>query len=171
MQNRPLDYVFGRWLFLLLFTTAGVVLGPVDTARAQGEQKQVLTLYTTRRDSQIGVLGDRDLPRLLEQGLPQGLDYYSEYIDRARFPDPDYQADFLRLKYKDQKFDLVIAMSDLAFDVIGRIRHDVFRDTPVVFFSNSPEVHRVANSTGLIADLAISGTVAMAAELQPDLRQ
>ena len=50
------------------------------------------------------------------------LDYYSEYIDRARFPDPDYQAgfrDFLRLKYTGYRFDLVIAMQDIALEFVG----------------------------------------------------
>ena len=50
------------------------------------------------------------------------LDYYSEYIDRARFPDAQYKhgfRDFLRLKYKDQRFDVVIAMQDLALEFVG----------------------------------------------------
>src|SRR5258708_1966336 len=91
-----------------------VTFVPAHATQAADDQKQVLVLYSTRRDAQIAVVGDRDLPRILEQGLPQGLDYYSEYIDRVRFPDPEYQPafrDFVRLKYKDQQFDLVIAMS------------------------------------------------------------
>ena len=74
--------------------------------------------------------------------MTEDLDYYSEYIDQARFPDPSYKAafrDFLRLKYQDQRFDVVIAMQDLALEFVGETRDDCFPETPVVFFSTSPD--------------------------------
>ena len=37
----------------------------------------------------MSAAGDRELPRILEQGLGQDLNFYfSEYIDQGRFPDP-----------------------------------------------------------------------------------
>ncbi len=36
--------------------------------------------------------GDRELPRILELGLQEDVDYFAEYIDQGRFPDPGYQA-------------------------------------------------------------------------------
>ncbi len=45
----------------------------------------------------------------------RNLDYYSEFIDLTRFPEPAYKEgfrDFLRLKYQGVRFDLVIAMQD-----------------------------------------------------------
>ena len=89
-------------------------------------------------------------------------------------PDPEYRAafgDFLRLKYKGQRFDLVIAMSELALEFIDTARSALFRDTPVVFFANFPATRRLANSTGVIAELTLGDTVALATELQPDVRQ
>ena len=62
-----------------------------DVAWSQVRQKDVLVLYSTRRDAQIAVVGDRDMPRILEQGLPEGLDYYSEHIEQSRFPDESYE--------------------------------------------------------------------------------
>jgi len=172
MRTRSPYPAFARSLLLIL--TAAAILGPVEVALAADRQKQVLVLYSTRRDAQIAVVGDSELPRLLDEGLPQGLDYYSEYIDRARFPDPGYQrafGDFLRLKYKGQRFDLIIAMSDLALQFVDKTRSELFRETPIVFFSDSPATRRVANSTGVIAEVAFSGTIALAVELQPDIRQ
>src|SRR5688572_2628679 len=93
MRTWPRALAFRRWLLLL--TAASAILGPVEAVRAQDDQTQVLVLYSTRRDAEIAVVGDRELPRILEQGLPQGFDYYSEYLDRARFPDPNYHAAFL----------------------------------------------------------------------------
>ena len=56
-------------------------------------QKQVLVLYSTRRDapdrrSSVTVSCRESSSRVWQQDL----DYYSEYIDQGRFPDPEYQA-------------------------------------------------------------------------------
>lgn len=172
MRPRSGSAAFARLPVLLL--TAGAMLGPVQAARAAEGQQQVLVLYGTRRDAQIAVVGDRELPRLLDAGLHRGLDYYAEYIDRARFPDPQYKAafgDFLRLKYKGQRFDLVIAIQDIAIDFISEVRNELFPDTPIVYFANSPSTARITNSTGVIAGLDLASTVVLAGELQPDLRQ
>jgi len=171
MRTRSGGTASARLLVLLL--TAGALLGAARAAHAADGQKQVLVLYATRRDAQIAVVGDRELPRMLDAGLQRGLDYYAEYIDRARFPDPQYKAafgDFLRLKYKGQRFDLVIAIQDIAIDFIGEVRRELFPDTPIVFFTNSPSTGRIANSTGVIAGLDLGATVVLANELQPDLR-
>ena len=78
---------FGRWL---LIATAVVALRLGDTAWAQERQQQVLVLYSTRRDAQIVVVGDRELPQILGDGLPAGIDYYTEHIDQARFSHAEY---------------------------------------------------------------------------------
>src|SRR4029453_11473526 len=96
----------------LLIATAVQTLGLVALGWADDRQKQVLVLYSTRRDAQIAVLGERDLPQLLDASVPEGVDYYSEYIDQVRFTQDDYEAafrDFLKRKSQPQRFDLVIA--------------------------------------------------------------
>src|SRR5215467_7103201 len=99
-----------RWPSLLLIVAA---IGCGDVARAADRQRQVLVLHSNRRDAPISIRTDRQLPRLLDDG--SGLDYYSEYLDRPRFSEPDYQTafrNFRQLKYKDQRFDLVVAIQD-----------------------------------------------------------
>jgi len=162
---------FGAWW--LLVVAAWAALAVVDSALAADVQKQVLVLYSTRRDAQIAVVGDRDLPRILEDGLSEGVDFYSEYIDRARFPDPEYRkvfSDFLHHKYQGQRFDIVIAMSDIAVQFVDRTGGELLRETPIVYFTNA-SVPRPANSTGIVAELKLANTVALAARLQPNLRQ
>src|SRR6185436_11718922 len=107
------------------------------------DAKQVLVLYPTRSNSQIAVIGDRELPRILEAGLPEGLSYYSEFIDQGRFVADEYIEgfrDFLRLKYADQHFDLIIAMGRTSFEFVEKYHTELFPQAPVVFFSdrNSP---------------------------------
>jgi PAS domain S-box-containing protein len=102
-------------------------------------QKQVLVLYPTRRDAQIAVVTDRDLPGLLDRGLSEEVDYYSEFIDPSRFSEPAYQAalrEFLGTKYQRKQFDLIIAMGNVPLEFID-VNRQVSR-SPVVFFSNSP---------------------------------
>jgi signal transduction histidine kinase len=150
-----------------------VELAVIPNAFAQGHQKQVLALYSTRRDSQIAIVGDRELPRVLENGLPEGLDYYSEFIDQGRLSEDSYQeafGDFLRLKYAGHRFDVVIVVDNVALEYVDRLRAEVFPDTPVVFFSSRPSPRRIPNSTGVAVEANLTGTLSLVANLQPDVR-
>src|SRR5678815_1091433 len=109
------------WLMAALM--AGVH-GPVAAARAEGRQK-VLVLFGTRPDAQFVVIAQRQLPSLLNHGMTEGVDFYSEYMDVPRFADPEYQneyLDFLRLKYKAQSIDLVIVSGTPGAEFMTRVR-------------------------------------------------
>src|SRR5262245_44900507 len=141
-----------------LIALALVVACTADEAWAQ--QTQVLVLYSTRRDAQIATVGDRDLPRILEEALEAGLDYYAEYLDQARFSHPAYQEafrEFLAVKYGGLQLDLVIAMGELSLAFAAVSRDRLFRGIPLVFFSERP-VARPANATGIIAELNFGAT-------------
>jgi signal transduction histidine kinase len=141
--------------------------------RAEG-QKQVLVLYATRRDAQVSVLGDSRLPGLIEQGLSARVDYYSEHLDIARFPDDAYQAavaDFLKSKYQDQRFDLIVAMHETTLEFAAANRDRLFRGAPIVFFANLSDVRRPPNSAGVVATTDFARTVFLATTLQPDLEK
>jgi signal transduction histidine kinase len=146
--------------------------GTSEAVHASHRQKQVLVLYSSRRDSQIAKVGDRELPRILESTLKQTVDYYSEFMDVPRFQDPEYDRafrDYLALKYKGQRFDVIIAMSPSILEFLVRHRSELVRETPMVFFQTSSVFLRPANSTGIIAEPSFSGTIAFAHTLQPDL--
>ncbi len=170
MRSLPRRTSFVRRLALILLVLA--LHGP-DAARAQDRQKQVLVLYSTRWDAQIAVVGERELPRILREGLPEGFDYYSEYIDQGRFPAPAYLnalEDFLGWKYQAHRFDVVLAMSDAALTFVGRNRTALFGDAPIVYVTNSVTTPRLPNSTGVVSGLDLKGSLTLAAELQPDVR-
>jgi signal transduction histidine kinase len=156
---------------------AAAVLGLTawpDGAFAAGAQKRVLVLYATRRDAQIVTIGERELPRVVEERLGEEIDYYSEYIDRARFPDQtrdDAFREFLRAKYQSIRFDVIITMQELALEVVGGSQNDLFPGVPVVYFANSSDTRPIANSTGVTAGVNLAGSVELAAQLQPGLRQ
>ena len=135
--------------------------------------KQVLVLHSTRRTSQMVVVSDREIPAILESVFPKGVDYYTEFVDEARYPSRQYQQafeHFLRSKYSGLRFDLVVAMGDNALQFITDTRRELFPDTPVVFFGTRLERSWPANSTGVVASLNFSGSLRLALALQPDLR-
>jgi signal transduction histidine kinase len=163
-------FSFARSLFVVAL--AGSVAAPQPVS-AQSAQKQVLVLYTTRRDAQLATVGERELPRIIENGLSAGLDYYSEFLDRARSTNDDYLQgfrDFLRLKYTAHQFDIVIAMDTTALKFVETYRRQLFPATPLVFFSDAKVSPRPANSTGVVAELNLAGTLNLARTLQPDIK-
>jgi signal transduction histidine kinase len=150
---------------LTVFVWTGSVLVAAD--------KQVLTLYTLRRDSEFAVLGENQLPRILDDGLEENVDYYSEFIDLDRFTDPAYKqsfSEFLRQKYQGVRFDVVIAMQDAALEFVEANRDILFRDTSEIFLANRSGVRRSARSTGLILERNFAGTLQLIGRLQPDVK-
>src|SRR5262249_29992024 len=82
-------------------------------AWAAQDEKHVLVLHSTRRTAQLVTVTDRELPRILGDALPEGVDYYAEFVDQARFQLREYQLafrNFLRLKYRETRFDVIIAI-------------------------------------------------------------
>jgi len=134
--------------------------------------KKVLVLYSTRRDAEFSKVGENELPRLLDNGLAGDLDYYSEFVDRARFSRPSYDAalrDYLHMKYDAVRFDLVIAMQDIAADFVTKNRNNLFSRTPLVVLTNNPGWARLPNTTGVINPRNFTGTLAFIRRMQPDI--
>ena len=153
--------------FLALLTVA-------DSGWAQGVQKHVLLLHSARRDSVLAETGDRELSRLLDLALNGALDYFPEYVDTARFPDRQYRdafRNFLRLKYKGQRFDLVIALENTPADFTQIIRDELSPQAPIIFSAFEPAARRTPNSTGLIDQPDFTRTLRLALQLQPDTSQ
>ena len=71
---------------------------------------------------------DSTIRSVLDDGLAGRLDYYTEYLDVARFPEPDYQLavrDFFRRKYARQTFDVVVATTDVTVDFVNSVSRRV----------------------------------------------
>lgn len=162
-----------RWTRQSLVTLLLVpTILPGSDASAATRQTRVLVLHSTRQDTQLAVLADQELPRILTSRLSRTIDYYAEYMDPARIPDQQHDAalrDFLYEKYRDQPFDLVIALQEVAWQFVRRHQEKLFPGTPVVFSSTEPDVVRLQNSTGVIYPLNLRGTLELALKLQPEV--
>src|SRR5262245_22415472 len=144
-------------LAALLLLTGGFADRPVHAA----DHKQVLILHSTRRDAQISIVSETELPRTLSAGLDGQVDYYSEFFDLSTFPEEAYQEPFrkfLSVKYQKIRFDLVIALQNRAIEFVANHR-DVFGNSPVVFLSNSGTRPRLPNSTGVVHLRNYAGTL------------
>jgi len=159
-----------RRLVLTLFATTlfGTnVLGASD-------QPRVLVVHSTRQESQLTRIADRDFPTVLSNQLARTIDYYSEYLDSARIAGPQQERafrDLLFAKYRRRRLNLVIAMQDTAWDFVRKYRSQLFPDTPVVFLSRNSNVPRPANTTGVISQINFRATLDMALLLQPEVRR
>jgi PAS domain S-box-containing protein len=162
----------GRYLTSMAMACVAVILSS-PAGVAQDGQKSVLTFYPTRRDAPAAAAQDRAFERILGDALPGRLDYYAEYIDLARFPEPDYQTavrDFLYSKYRQRRFDLIIATTNATLEFVTRYRDDLFPGTPIVF-SAGPGSRAGPNTAGIISQLNFSNTLDIATRLQPDTRR
>src|SRR5262249_26839167 len=91
------DLAEGRKMKIVLLGLICAIAG-IGTAAAQAPakvdretQKRTLILYTLRKDLPFTSVLERVYQKTLSDGLAGRLDYYAEYIDVARFPEPGYQ--------------------------------------------------------------------------------
>ena len=155
-----------------LLAACFLVAGLRPLAAIQTPQKAVLVLIPLQRGSPMSVEIDETIRTVLNNGLAGRLDYYTEYLDVARFPESDYQPavrDFFRRKYASQTFDVVIPTTDAMVDFVNTYRDELFPGAAVVFSGGSPRPGPKA--TGVVFPLNLSSTIDVALQLHPDLRQ
>ena len=130
---------------------------------------RVLALHVVRRDSP----GFDDAFRtVLREALPDRLDYYSEYIDMNRLGEPKYQAAlraYLRARYVDDGFDLVIASGPSVVDFLNS-DPSLFKGVPIVF-TTRPGLLGGPGSTGIVSTIDLASTLSAALDAHPDTSQ
>ena len=167
---------FSRCAALVAACTVMCLLRPV--AGAQSPQKTVLVLIPLQRGSSMSLDIDDTIRTVLNDGLAGHLDYYTEYLDVARFPEPDYQSavrDFFRRKYARQTFDLVVATTDVTLDFVKAYRDELFPAAAVVSGVSSPAADLSTPragpwATGVVLPVDLKRTIDVAIQLQPDIR-
>jgi|RhiMetdeSRZDD1v2_1073273.scaffolds.fasta_scaffold57189_3 signal transduction histidine kinase len=162
-----------RQLSLLVLFVFSTAFHGTKVLWAASGQPRVLVVYSTRQDTQLPLLTDRNLPGILNNRLSRPVDYYAEYIDATRIPTRQQERafrDYLRTKYRNQRFNLVIAMQDVAWDFVRKYRSALFPRTPVVFSSRNRNVPRPVNSTGVVSKINLRGTLDFALTLQPETK-
>ena len=98
----------------------------------------VLVLYSDERLLPADVIMDQAIRAAFEVGSKNRVEFYSEFLDVARFPGEEQQQrqrDFFRDKYRTRPPDLVIAVSGGALTFLMKYRAEVFAGVPIVYCS------------------------------------
>ena len=162
-----------RRVVLAFIAAFAAMTGAGGADQESPDQKRVLVIHSTRRDSLITEAAERILTEHLDAAFGVRLDYYAEYVDPARFPDSDYAgfASYMRRRYPDLKADVVIAIEDSAIEFVSRNRESMFAGTPIVFFTRDGGATRLSNSTGVIEPIDFSRTIELVLALQPEVTE
>ncbi len=164
-----LPWVALACLFFCLLASAE---SPGDVQKADVPQKKVLVLHTGRKDGPYSAVFERLIQQALNEGAADRVDYYSEYIDDQRFFEQKYREalrDFLRRKYGDQNYDLVITVGGAAINFAVSYGAELFPETPVVFYGGGGRP--MPNFTGVVSRLDLRSTIEVALRLQPNTKR
>ncbi len=157
-----------RLLFFLLFFTLSLFAQQVDT-----DKKHILLLHSYNPS----MSWERNIDKAVDDVLqPQKNGYilHREYMDTKRVFSPNYLQDLKRLyalKYKNIKFDLILASDNNAFDFLRKNRNTLFGDVPVVFcgvnFFKQSDIIGLDKFTGVAEEFDAKGTLSAALALKP----
>jgi len=98
------------------------------------EPKRVLILYSFDKEEGIYSGFDESLHVRLRAQLPDRVEFYSEYLDLVRFPDPEHRDNLvklLQLRLAGKKLDLIIPVSYSALERIFFPERRLFRSSMI----------------------------------------
>jgi len=137
--------------------------------------QRVLVLYSDERLLPANIIVDEAIRAAFAVGTNNRIEFYSEFLDVARFPGEEQQQrqrDFFRDKYRERPPDLVIAVSGGALVFLAKHRTDLFAGAPIVYcpVTGDPQPDHVADAG--IAEVkvpdCITPTLEMMLRLHPD---
>src|SRR5262245_1268311 len=159
------------WLMLFVF------VAPAQTSETD-VPKRVLALFWLGKDSGLNVELEQGVQMVLKSAPVGTVEYYAEYLESNRFPGEAQSVlfrDYLRLKYADQRIDVILAMSTTSLRFLIKYRHELFPAVPIVFYTRvRPELSNEKASpgfTGVFSAGAFRNTVDIALRLHPQTRR
>ena len=156
-----------------------MILASTSAARqAPAPVQRVLVLYSDERLLPANIIIDEAIRTTLAAGTNNRIEFYSEFLDVARFPGEDQQQRqrvFFRDKYRERPPNLVIAVSGGALVFLAEHRTELFAGVPIVYCSVVGDPHPDHLSDARIAEVpvpdSVAPTVEMMLRLHPDTRQ
>jgi PAS domain S-box-containing protein len=170
IQRLALFVLFcATWFNAGVGTAAGLAPAPVQ---------RVLVLYSDERLLPANIIMDEAIRAAFAAGTKNRVEFYSEFLDVARFPGEEQQQrrrDFFRDKYRERPPDLVIAVSGGAWVFLSKHRAELFAGVPIVYCSLAGDAHADQLSDARIVQVTVPDCVAptleMMLRLDPDTRQ
>src|SRR5208283_989019 len=124
---------------------------PPLLASEVNEPKRVLMLYSFDKEQGIYSGLDQALRTALKTRLPYRVEFYTEYLDLVRFPDPGRADEFVKLlqiRLAGKKPDLIIPVSFSALNFLLNSGKDLFPDVPIVALFNERRTEDVKARMG-----------------------
>jgi PAS domain S-box-containing protein len=160
------------WVVMIALTLSLIVFLASPAPAQTSEPKRVLVLLENDVSWPAFRLMDENARAVLRAGSPEGIQIFSEHLDRVHFPDPGTQAQqtaWIKQKYANSHLDLVIS--------VGDVPADLFPGVPLVFMSADPfrkppdSVATAKNAGSVWADIDAEQTLELAQRLQPRARR
>jgi PAS domain S-box-containing protein len=160
-----------------------VLLFPIHLLWASSvkEPKRILILYSFDPEQGIHAGIDEALRSRLRARLPDPVEFYTEYLDLVRFPDPghaDTLVKLLRLRLAEKEPALIIAGGYAASNFVLKNRKDLFPSTPIVLNFSEPrtgDMKLAPEESSLITGMKFKEepgrTLDLALQLQPDTQR
>lgn len=106
------------------------------------------------------------------------LSIFVEYMNWKNYPYHDsmeYLHDYLKHKYQNKPIDILITTDDIALEFALKNRSELLSNAPVVFCGiNENGLAKItseySNFTGVIEEIDPTGTIKMALDINPSLR-
>jgi signal transduction histidine kinase/ABC-type uncharacterized transport system substrate-binding protein len=163
-------------LFLLAFVSF-LLFNSLTYGNELREEKRVLILFTAQSDLPAYPMVVKGVKSSLQAGTEFHIEYFIQYMDYYRNPDPaDAQLllDLYHRKFSREKIDLVIAYSSAALNLVVTHSNDLFPQTPVVFSGILREQLKVLHLnpmvTGVLVDIDYAGLLETALKIHPQTR-
>src|SRR6266404_4417203 len=140
-------------------------------------QRAVLALYGSRPDLPSNLVVDEIIRSTLERELGPRLDFYTEFLDTARWPEGETQIavhDFLRRRYAGKKLSVIIAVARPAINFMRIYGEELFPGVPIVAYGDSDALRDWEPGrriTGTLGKVDLRGTVELILRLQPNTRE
>lgn len=164
-----------RGVFLLIVVTFSLLSAK---SRADDVPRRVLILNSFNYTFPASTIVSGAIRKRLLERSPERLEIEAEYLDLARRPDEAHalrMANFLREKYANVHFDLVVVIGFTGVPFIQKYRDVVGPGVPVVFSDVTRATYEAiklpSDITGMISEYYPEKTIALAEDLQPGARR
>ena len=123
-----------------LLMIAALLLATGALAKPSGPVN-VLVMHWYDRGYSVNDEFDKALRAALTSAAPEGVEFYSEYLETNKFPGEDQArllSEYLRQKYAGRRLDVIISGVSETLDFLLKYRHDLFPSVPIVFATERP---------------------------------
>jgi PAS domain S-box-containing protein len=165
---------------IILVAMISVLFSTASSAKMASlkQTKKVLLIHSFEPYLPYSIMINQSIRSAIEADETFSIDFYTEYLDLARYSEEDYTkrlSDLLSHKYSKKSLDLILVMLNPALDFITKSSRGLFSDTPIVFCtiekSQIEGRDLSSNITGVAMDLDPKGTLDAALLLQPDIQK